>query len=138
MAIPEFDALRSKPFQRAQARGESVGLFLRVRTGTCPIVPLNKHVPLDEKLAVLQEVDAFRKWSSLDDRRVCVRCEKVINGRMIDVWQDTRGAFHLHCPTPGCPATARDWLYREAKRTFPARVSKSWAPAIGFGSPASS
>lgn len=99
---------------------------------------MNKHVPLDEKLSVLHEVDAFRKWSSLDDRRVCALCDKVINGRMIDIWQDKRGIFHLHCPTPGCPATARDWLYHGATTTFPAGVSKSWGPVIGFGSATSS
>jgi hypothetical protein len=30
---------------------------------------------------------------------------------MIDVWQDKIGTFLLHCPTPGCPGTLRDWFY---------------------------
>ncbi len=81
---------------------------------------MNKHVRLDEKLTALQEADSFRKWYSLDDRRVCVLCDRVITGRMIDVWQDHRGGYHLHCPTPGCPATPRDWFYHGPVRTqFP-------------------
>ena len=72
---------------------------------------MNKHVGLDEKLAVLQASDSYRKWYSLDDRRVCILCEKLINGRMIDVWQDHDGTYRLHCPTPGCSATPRDWFY---------------------------
>ena len=29
---------------------------------------MNKHVGLDEKLAVLQASDGYRKWYSLDDQ----------------------------------------------------------------------
>jgi hypothetical protein len=72
---------------------------------------MNKHVGLDEKLAVLQASDGYRKWYSLDDRRVCILCEKLINGRMIDIWQDHDGTYMLHCPTTGCSGTPRDWFY---------------------------
>jgi len=72
---------------------------------------MNKRITLEHKLAVLQEADNLRKWYSLDDRRVCVLCDRVITGRMIDIWQDDRGVYRLHCPTPGCPATPRDWFY---------------------------
>jgi hypothetical protein len=72
---------------------------------------MNNHVGLDDKLAVLQASDAHRKWYSLDDRRVCILCEKLINGRMIDIWQDHDGTYRLHCPTPGCSGTTRDWFY---------------------------
>jgi hypothetical protein len=72
---------------------------------------MNFHVPLEDKLLVLQESDSLRRWNSLDDRRVCVLCDRVITGRMIDIWRDGHGSYHLHCPTPGCPATPRDWFY---------------------------
>ena len=94
---------------------------------------MNKHIGLDQKLEVLQEMDPLRKWSSLDDRRVCVCCDRVISGRMIDVWQDTRGTYRLHCPTPGCPASPRDWFYHGASRAPIGRVTRSKAPIIGFG-----
>jgi hypothetical protein len=71
----------------------------------------NKHIWLDEKLRVLRQTDARRQWLSLDDRRVCAVCDRVITGRMIDVWRDTRGHYHLHCPTAGCTGSPRDWLY---------------------------
>jgi hypothetical protein len=96
----------------------------------------NRHIGLDEKLKVLQEGDTFRTWHSLDDRRVCVLCDRVISGRMIDVWEDKRGTFHLHCPTPGCMATPRDWFFHGASRP-PARVVvRKSAPVFGFGLPA--
>lgn len=72
---------------------------------------MNKRLGLQDKLVALQESDSYRKWYSLDDRRVCVLCEKLISGRMIDVWQDEIGTFLVHCPTPGCPGTPRDWFY---------------------------
>ncbi len=93
---------------------------------------MNRHVRLDEKLAALQEADTLRKWHSLDDRRVCVLCDRVITGRMIDVWQDSRGAFHSHCPTPGCPATPRDWFYH-GPSSAPPKVIKSKRPILAYG-----
>ena len=77
----------------------------------------NKHIPLDEKLAALQRADLERKWDSLDDHRVCALCGKVISGRMIDIWQDEHSEYHLHCPTPGCAGSPRDWLRHNAKET---------------------
>ncbi len=77
---------------------------------------MNKHVALDQKLTVLQDSDALRKWVSLDEERICILCDRVISGRMIDVWQDQRGGYHLHCPTPGCAATPRDWFHHGLRR----------------------
>jgi len=72
---------------------------------------MNRHLSLDEKLAVLQASDTYRKWYALDDQRVCILCEKLISGRMIDIWQDRDGTYMLHCPTPGCAGGPRDWFY---------------------------
>lgn len=85
---------------------------------------MNKHVGLDEKLAVLQANDGYRKWDSLDDPRVCIRCEKLINGRMIDIWQDRDGTYRLHCPTPGCSGTIRDWFYGGFKRAHHPKITQ--------------
>ena len=76
---------------------------------------MNKHVSLGEKLSALQASDSFRKWHSLDDQRVCILCEKVITGRMIDVQQDSKGNYWLNCPTSGCAGSPRDW-FRERER----------------------
>lgn len=94
---------------------------------------MNKRVPQSEKLIALREADSFRKWYSLDDRRVCVLCDRVINGRMIDIWQETNGSYHLHCPTPGCRSTPRDWFYHGPTQSGVARIVRSPAPISGFG-----
>jgi hypothetical protein len=83
---------------------------------------MNKRVGLDEKLAVLQASDGYRKWYSLDDQRVCILCEKLIKGEMIDIWQDHDGTYMLHCPTPGCSGTLRDWFYCGFKRAHRSKV----------------
>jgi len=84
---------------------------------------MRKHVPLDEKLTALREADTLRHWYSLDDRRVCVLCNRLITGRMIQVWQGKSGEYQLRCPTPGCPSEPRDWFDHGAM-----------APTAGAGS----
>ena len=91
---------------------------------------MNRHVTLDEKLSILQEADTFRKWYSLDDRRICVLCDKLITGRMIDVWQDHHGGYHFHCPTPGCPSRPRDWFYHGPVRRQIAKVMAAPAATL--------
>jgi hypothetical protein len=93
---------------------------------------MNKRLGLQDKLVALQESDSYRKWYSLDDRRVCVLCEKLISGRMIDVWQDDIGTFLLHCPTPGCPGTPRDWFYCGLKRSHQPNPPAHWRPILDF------
>jgi len=34
-----------------------------------------------EKLEILQRLDRFRKWHSLDDKRYCLACGQIIEGR---------------------------------------------------------
>jgi hypothetical protein len=72
--------------------------------------PPNIHVPLDQRLAILQQADGQRRWSSLDDARVCAVCGRAITGRQIDITRDGHGRFLLRCPTDGCASTANDWL----------------------------
>jgi hypothetical protein len=93
---------------------------------------MNKRLGLQDKLVALQESDSYRKWYSLDDRRVCVLCEKLISGRMIDVWQDKIGTFLVHCPTPGCPGTPRDWFYCGLKRSHQAKIPGQLRPTFSF------
>ena len=72
---------------------------------------MNSTLPPEEKLAILQSADPRRKWYSLDDRRVCVLCDRTINGHQIEVIPDAAGAFSLRCPTEGCPSLPSDWFY---------------------------
>ena len=60
-----------------------------------------------EKLAALRALDQFRNWESLDDRRRCLACGKIITGLQIRVAGPA--PFRLECPTAGCAAIPIDW-----------------------------
>jgi hypothetical protein len=64
-----------------------------------------------EKLAALQRLDQFREWPSLDEKRYCLVCGKIITGRQIHVAGDTRGdgPQRLNCPTEQCNSIPMDW-----------------------------
>jgi hypothetical protein len=65
-----------------------------------------------EKLEVLRRLDQFRQWHSLDEKRYCLVCGKLITGRQIQVTGGTRGngAVRLSCPTQNCNSIAMDWV----------------------------
>ena len=73
---------------------------------------IQPHLPLDERLLILRSVDQFRAWTSLDDERVCVLCERKFSGRQVRITR-TRGGrgFQLHCPSEGCNAGPGQWVY---------------------------
>ena len=73
---------------------------------------MQKPLTPEDRLEILRAADTRRKWSSLDDRRICTRCNKFITGRQIEFRRDQRGRFLLHCPTPGCLSTIEDWFYQ--------------------------
>jgi hypothetical protein len=70
------------------------------------------RLPDEDKLATLRRLDQFRHWSSLDDKRYCLGCGKLINGWQIQVIGGSRGAGPLRiiCPTERCPAIPMDWV----------------------------
>jgi hypothetical protein len=72
---------------------------------------MQKHLTPEDRLDILRAGDSRRKWSSLDERRICTRCNKFITGRQIEIRRDQRGRFLLHCPTPRCVSTVEDWFY---------------------------
>jgi len=65
-----------------------------------------------DKLAALQRLDQFRKWRSLDEKRFCLCCSKIITGHDIQVVGGTRGtgALRIICPTELCQAIPMDWI----------------------------
>lgn len=65
-----------------------------------------------DKLQVLQRLDHFRTWRSLDEKRYCLVCSKIITGEQVRVIGDTRGNEPLRviCPTNGCHSIPMDWV----------------------------
>lgn len=98
---------------------------------------MSASIPLllapEDKLDVLRYLDEFHYWHSLDDERLCQRCQRTITGRQIVVieLQGTRGKLRLQCPTVGCAATVSEWVYanpvraaRERAGSTPAKKGK--------------
>ena len=65
-----------------------------------------------EKLEVLRRLDQFRQWRTLDEKRYCLVCGKVISGQQIQIAGGTRGKGprQLNCPTEGCNSIPMDWV----------------------------
>jgi len=65
-----------------------------------------------DKLETLQRLDQFRPWRSLDEKRYCLVCGKIITGRQIQVAGGTRGngPLRLSCPTERCHSIPMDWV----------------------------
>jgi hypothetical protein len=70
------------------------------------------RLPDTDKLDTLRRLDQFRHWRSLDDKRYCLVCGKIVTGREIQVAGGTRGngALRLSCPTERCNSIPMDWV----------------------------
>jgi hypothetical protein len=66
----------------------------------------------NEQLQALRRLDQFRAWHSLDEKRYCLVCGKLITGRQIQVTGGTRGygPLRLNCPTEQCNSIPMDWV----------------------------
>jgi hypothetical protein len=65
-----------------------------------------------DKLDALRRLDQFREWHSLDDKRFCLVCGKIIIGQQIQMAGETRGngPLRLSCPTERCNSIPMDWV----------------------------
>jgi len=65
-----------------------------------------------DKLDVLCRLDQFRAWRSLEEKRYCLVCGKIITGQQIQLTGGTRanGALRLGCPTERCNSIPMDWV----------------------------
>ena len=65
-----------------------------------------------EKLEILQRLDRYRKWQTLEEKRYCLACGQIIEGRDILVVGGTRGTgpLRLICPTRNCHSIPMDWV----------------------------
>ena len=66
----------------------------------------------EEKLAVLQRLDEFQQWRSLDEKRYCLVCGEIITGREIQVIESTlkKASLRVICPTERCDAMPMEWV----------------------------
>ena len=66
----------------------------------------------NEQLEALRQLDQFRQWHSLDEKRYCLVCGELVTGRQIQVAGGTRGdgLLRLNCPTAGCNSIPMDWV----------------------------
>jgi hypothetical protein len=67
----------------------------------------------EEKLAILQRLDQFRHWHSLDEKRYCLVCGEIVTGRQIQVIMDTCGnrLLRIICPTKHCDSMPIEWVW---------------------------
>jgi len=65
-----------------------------------------------EKLEILQRLDRYRKWHSLEEKRYCLACGHIINGHGVLIVGGTRGTgpLRLICSTEGCHSIPMDWV----------------------------
>jgi hypothetical protein len=65
-----------------------------------------------DKLQILRQLDRHRTWRSLDEKRYCLACGRIIQGHDILVVGGTRGTGPLRvvCPTRSCHSIPMDWV----------------------------
>jgi hypothetical protein len=70
------------------------------------------RLPDNEKLEVLRRLDQFRHWHSLEEKRYCLVCGKILAGWQVQVAGGTRGngPLRLSCPTENCISIPMDWV----------------------------
>jgi hypothetical protein len=76
--------------------------------------PLLSPIKLPDagKLEILQRLDRYRKWPSLEEKRYCLACGHIINGHAVLIVGGTRGTgpLRLICPTERCHSIPMDWV----------------------------
>jgi hypothetical protein len=72
---------------------------------------MNTYLQPEDRLSILRAEDQFRHWSSLDDQRFCILCERKFNGRQIEIQIFSNGKYQLHCPTEECNSGPHQWVY---------------------------
>jgi hypothetical protein len=62
----------------------------------------------EDRLDLLRTVDHMRQWHTLDDKRVCAICARIVSGRQVDIQKQGRG-YAFHCPSTDCSSDFRHW-----------------------------
>ena|SRR5437764_11826689 len=88
------------------------------------------EMPDEDKLETLRRLDQFRWWRSVDEKRYCLICGKIITGRQIQAMGGTRGNGPLRviCSTKGChsnPRAAVRSVHKWQKQPYTDRLKSS-------------
>ena len=69
-------------------------------------------VPPDVHLTLLRRLDRRHAWESLNDRRHCVACGKLIRGHEIQIYRSIGGIgpLRLRCPSERCRSGPLEWV----------------------------
>jgi hypothetical protein len=78
---------------------------------SCEIVSTNLQTTAEEKLGLLKQFDRWRRWRSLDEKRLCLGCGRLFTGHEVEVSPEAGDdAPAVHCPTHGCQSIPLDWI----------------------------
>lgn len=67
------------------------------------------EISATEKLALLQKHSMGEQWTSLDETKWCLHCNKQFSGHSVRVYQDGDPGLWLECGTPDCDGSPIDW-----------------------------
>jgi hypothetical protein len=95
-------------------------------------VAIRNILSCESKLDALRKSDPSHSWASLDDRRVCILCERTFNGRQVDASVTRMGGVTLRCPSEGCAGTPRVWV-RADDPLVSEEVWEDWSKVIERG-----
>ena len=112
------------PITYGYSSADKIFTDMRIRRAPDCAITRGERIPLNmtlsspirlsdqEKLDVLRRLDQFRHWGSLEEKRYCLVCAKIITGRQIHVAGGTRGngPLRLNCPTERCNSIPMDWV----------------------------
>src|SRR3954452_25473161 len=103
-------------FTYSATRVQPTGLRRADQAGLGMIAPPKMQRSSEEKLTLLRQLDRWRSWRSLDDRRLCLGCGRIISGHEIDATAGETGELDsVHCPTPGCQSIPFDWILPDSR-----------------------
>ncbi|MFL6514345.1 MAG: hypothetical protein ACJ8M1_04920 [Chthoniobacterales bacterium] len=75
------------------------------------IVSTQVALSAEEKLGLLKQLDRWRGWTSLDDKRLCLGCGRLFSGHEVEVLNTgAENTTEVHCPTQGCQSIPLDWI----------------------------
>ena len=75
------------------------------------IAPAKFQLSAEEKVRLLNQLDRWRPWKSLDDQRLCLGCGRLFDGHKVEATQnEAEQIMELHCPTQGCQSIPLDWI----------------------------